>query len=83
MNGDISAKDLQKELQYLEKELKNTNLKIKKLSDLKTSNEHKQDVELFFNLKEIEKLKLKSEYVKEHNLWNQLSQEQKQYIINK
>ena len=26
---------------------------------------------------------MKSEYVKEHNLWNQLSQEQKQYIINK
>ena len=40
-------------------------------------------MELFFNMKEIEKLKLKSEYVKEHNLWNQLSQEQKQYIINK
>lgn len=40
-------------------------------------------MELFFNMKEIEKLKLKSEYVKEHNLWNQLSQEQKQYLINK
>lgn len=26
---------------------------------------------------------MKSEYVKEHNLWKQLSQEQKQYIINK
>ena len=38
---------------------------------------------MFFNIKEIEKLKLKSEYVKEHNLWNQLSKEQKQYIINK
>lgn len=34
-------------------------------------------------MKELEKLKLKSEYVKEHNLWNQVSQEQKQYIINK
>ncbi len=29
------------------------------------------------------KLKMKSEYVKEHNLWNLLSQEQKQYITNK
>ncbi len=83
MNGDISAKDFKKEQQYLEKEIKNTDLKIIELKDLKQSNEHKQDVELFFNLKEIEKIRLKSEYVKEHNLWNQLSQEQKQYIVNK
>ena len=38
---------------------------------------------MFFNMKELEKLKLKSEYVKEHSLWSKLSQEQKQYIINK
>ena len=38
---------------------------------------------MFFNIKEIEKLKLKSEYVKENNLWYKLSQEQKQFIINK
>ena len=43
----------------------------------------KQDVKLLFNLKEIEKLKLKSDYVKRHNVWNKLSQEQKQHIINK
>jgi len=38
---------------------------------------------MFFNIKEIEKLKLKSEYVKDNNLWYKLSQEQKQFIINK
>ena len=43
----------------------------------------KQDVKLLFNLKEIEKLKLKSDYVKRHNVWNKLSHEQKQHIINK
>ena len=83
MDGEIAAKVFEKELHYLEKEIKNIELKIIELKDLKQSNEHKQDVELFFNVKEIEKLKLKSEYVKEHNLWNQLSQDQKQYIINK
>ncbi len=83
MDGEIAAKSFEKELHYLEKEIKNIEIKSAELKDLKQNNEHKQDVELFFNMKEIEKLKLKSEYVKEHNLWNQLSQEQKQYIINK
>lgn len=83
MDGEIAAKFFEKELHYLEKEIKNIELKIVELKELKQNNEHKQDALLFFNVKEIEKLKLKSEYVKEHNLWNQLSQEQKQYIINK
>ncbi len=83
MNGKIAAKSFEKELHYLEKEIKNIEIKITELKDLKQNNEHKQDVELFFNMKEIEKLKLKSKYVKEHNLWSKLSQEQKQYIINK
>ena len=83
MNGEIAAKSFEKELHYLEKEIKNIEIKIAELKDLKQNNEHKQDVELFFNMKELEKLKLKSEYVKEHSLWSKLSQEQKQYIINK
>lgn len=83
MDGEIAAKVFEKELHYLEKEIKNIELKIVHLKELKQSNDHRQDIELFFNVKEIEKLKMKSEYVKEHNLWNQLSQEQKQYIINK
>ena len=83
LDGEIAAKSFEKELHYLEKEIKNIEIKIAELKDLKQNNEHKQDVELFFNMKELEKLKLKSEYVKEHSLWSKLSQEQKQYIINK
>lgn len=83
MDGKIAAKSFEKELHYLEKETKSIEIKITELKDLKQNNEHKQDVKLFFNMKEIEKLKLKSKYVKEHNFWSKLSQEQKQYIINK
>lgn len=83
MDGEIVSKNFEKELHYLEKETKSIEIKITELKELKQNNKHKQYVELFFNMKELEKLKLKSEYVKEHNLWNQLSQEQKQYIINK
>lgn len=83
MDSEIVSKNFEKELHYLEKETKSIEIKITELKDLKQNNEHKQDVKLFFNMKEIEKLKLKSKYVKEHNLWSKLSQEQKQYIINK
>lgn len=83
LDGEIAAKIFEKELHYLEKETKSIEIKITELKDLKQNNEHKQDVKLFFNMKEIEKLKLKSKYVKEHNFWSKLSQEQKQYIINK
>lgn len=83
LDGEIAAKSFEKELHYLEKETKSIEIKITEIKDLKQNNEHKQDVKLFFNMKEIEKLKLKSKYVKEHNFWSKLSQEQKQYIINK
>ena len=89
LDGIIEAKELQKELEG-SSTLKNNELeqlkcdkKIKELEKLKINNDHKQDVELFFNIKEIEKIKYKSSYVKENNLWDKLSQEQKQFIINK
>lgn len=83
IDGTIAAKELQNELNSLEKELKNVDLKLKELYSLKQNNENKQDAELFFNIKEIEKIKLKSEYVRKHNLWCKLTQEQKQFLINK
>ena len=64
MDGEIAAKVFEKELHYLEKKIKNIELKIVHLKELKQSNDHKQDVKLFFNVKEIEKLKVKSEYEK-------------------
>ena len=45
--------------------------------------EYKQDIKTIFNLKQIEKMKQKANYVKSKNLWNYLSKEQKQFLINK
>lgn len=83
VEGVIASNDFQKELKSLERDLENINNKLLKLNELKENNNHKQDAKMFFNIKEIEKLKLKSEYVKDNNLWYKLSQEQKQFIINK
>lgn len=79
----VEAEDFSKELSSLKQELEFANNKIKELKQIKENNDFKEDAKLFFNLKEIEKLKLKGEYVKKHNVWSKLSRAQKQYIINK
>ena len=83
IDGLIETSTLQKELNEIEKDLDTTKNKIKELEDLKESMEYKQDIRIIFNLKQIEKMKQKANYVKSKNLWNYLSKEQKQFLINK
>ena len=83
IDGYIDAKDLQDELVELTDELDIINQKLEKLNDSKLIVNNKQNVELLYNLKEIEKIKLKANYVRNNNTWNKLSKEQKQFIINK
>ena len=83
VEGVIASNDFQKELKSLERDLENINNKLLKLNESKQNNDYKIDTKMLFNIKEIEKLKLKSEYVKDNNLWYKLGQEQKQFIINK
>lgn len=79
----IEASTFQDELNEFQRELENINIKLNELVETKNNMEYKQDIKTIFNLKEIEKLKEKSEYVKTHNLWKKLTSEQKYYIINK
>ena len=83
VEGVIASNDFQKELKSLERDLENINNKLLKLNESKQNNNYKIDTKMLFNIKEIEKLKLKSGYVKDNNLWYKLGQEQKQFIINK
>lgn len=83
IDGMIEPTTLQSELKEIEREIEKTKNKITELKKLDETLEIKQDMETIFNLKEIEKAKIKSDYVKENNLWNKLSKEQKQYLINK
>lgn len=78
----IEASTFQDELNEFQRELENINVKLNELVETKNNMEYKQDIKTIFNLKEIEKLKEKSEYVKTHNLWKKLTSEQKYYIIN-
>ena len=83
INGLIEPTTLQNELNEIMRDIEKAKNKISELKQIQENINIKQDVKLLFNLKEIEKLKLKSDYVKRHNVWNKLSQEQKQHIINK
>ena len=79
----IDANILQEELNELQRELENVEIKLNELEETKRNIEYKQDIETIFNIKEIEKMKMKSEYVTSHNLWKKLDSSQKYYIINK
>ena len=83
IDGLIEPTTLQNELNEIVRDIEKAKNKISELKQIQENINIKQDVKLLFNLKEIEKLKLKSDYVKRHNVWNKLSQEQKQHIINK
>ena len=83
VDGILEANTLKDELKEIERELEHTENKLMQLENQKETMDMKQDIKTIFNLKEIEKMKLKSDYVKKNNLWNKLSKEQKQYIINK
>ncbi|MCI9279873.1 MAG: recombinase family protein [Bacilli bacterium] len=83
INGLLEPTTLANELKEIESELEITKNKIVELEQLQESMEYKQDIETIFNLKEIEKMKAKADYVKTNNLWQKLSQEQKQFLINK
>ncbi len=83
MDGFLEPSTLQKELNELEHDIERTTHKINELEQLQVSLDYRQDIELVFNLKEIEKMKQKSEYVKTNQLWKKLTPEQKQFLINK
>lgn len=83
IDGLLEPTTLASELKEIESELEMAKNKIEELEQLQESMEYKQDIETIFNLKEIDKMKAKADYVKTNNLWQKLSLEQKQFLINK
>jgi len=81
VDGLIEPTALQKELNEIEKDINKTKNKIIELEKIKENIDTKQDAEIIFNLKEIEKIKLKSEYVKEHGI-NFLQSKNNFYLTN-
>lgn len=78
----IDANIFQEELNELQRELENVEIKLNELEETKRNIEYKQDIETIFNIKEIEKWN-ETEYVKSHNPLEKIDSSQKYYIINK
>ena len=83
IDGILESSTLQDELNNINSDIKRIDKKIIELETTRKSINCKQDIKTIYNLKEIEKMKQKSNYVKTNNLWDRLSKEKKQFLINK
>ena len=83
VKGNIELKVFQDELDSITAQKQDIELKLKDLQFSNQNLDHRNDIRLVSTLKEIEKLKYKSYYVRKNGLWNKLTKEQKYDIINK
>ena len=83
VDGILESTDLKEELDEIIRERKTFESKINELTTIKNNEDNKLDLKTIFNLKEIEKQKIKSDYFKKNGLWNKLNSLQKQTLIKK
>lgn len=58
-------------------------LKLNHLNNANNNENNKKDLNLYYNLLQLEKMKYKSYYVRKNGLWNKLTKEQKSKLIMK
>lgn len=83
VKGNVEVKVLQSELDSITSQKKDIEYKLEQLQFSNKNLDHRDDIRLVSTLKEIEKLKYKSYYVRKNGLWKKLTKEQKYELINK
>ena len=83
VNGIVEEIELKDELDFIKNQKKITEEKIKDLSLKEDSEDHKNEMRLIYNLKQLEQIKYKSYYVRKNHLWDKLSKDQKQELVFK
>ena len=83
VNGIVEEIELKDELDFIKNQKKITEEKIKDLSLKEGSEDHKNEMRLIYNLKQLEQIKYKSYYVRKNHLWDKLSKDQKQELVFK
>ena len=83
IDGIMKPTDLKDELEAITNQIRDLEFKLSQMKHLSESNDHKDDFRLAFTMKKLEKQKLISTYVRDHNLWEKLSKEDKQFLIKK
>lgn len=83
VNGIVEEIELKDELDFIKNQKKITEEKIKDLTIKESTEDHKNEMRLIYNLKQLEQIKNKSYYVRKNHLWDKLSKEQKQELVFK
>ena len=83
IDGVVEEIELKDELDFIKNQKKMTEEKIKDLSIKESSEDHKNEMRLIYNLKQLEQIKYKSYHVRKNKLWDKLPKEQKQELVFK
>lgn len=83
VDGIVEEVELKDELDFIKNQKKMTEEKIKDLSIKESSEDHKNEMRLIYNLKQLEQIKYKSYHVRKNKLWDKLPKEQKQELVFK
>lgn len=83
VDGIVEEIELRDKLDFIKNQRKITQGKIKDLSIKESSENHKNEMRLIYNLKQLEQIKYKSYYVRKNKLWDKLLKEQKQELVFK
>ena len=67
----------------IKSQINDLEFKLNHLNNANNNENHKQELNLYYNLFQLEKMKYKSYYVRKNGLWNKLTKEQKSKLIMK
>lgn len=79
----IDKDEFIKDEQSIKSQINDIELKLNQLKNASNNENHKQDLNLYYNLFQLEKMKYKSYYARKNGLWNKLTKEQKSKLIMK
>ena len=83
IDGYIKPEDIKDEFDLINSQKQDIELKISNLNQINTHSDNRDSLKFIYTLKELEKKKRISYFVNKNGLWNKLSKEQKQSLVNK
>lgn len=83
LNSNIEQDDFTDEEKSIKMQIEETKIKLNNLNNADENLNHRDDLKLYNNLFQLEKMKYKSYYVRKNGLWNKLTKEQKAELITK
>ena len=83
LDSNIERDEFINEENSIKRQIEETKSKLNNLNNADGNLNHKDDLRLYNNLFQLEKMKYKSYYVRKNGLWNKLTKEQKSELITK